>query len=269
MFTVHVISDLNLLYNEFTPESEYNIPDVDLVVLNGNIGVLPKRSQLYVEELCKKYPDTQFVFNYGFSEFYPNGIMPKVNEVINTTYEQRESLNENTPKNFTRLYRKNKLIKLRNGDIADVFCAFGFPYIYSFKGKWEDYIWYRNIIVKGIDDPRDPEITLPKGTTLCNHGSMPVWASQQWINEQNAIEFNLIRDWELNVREGSKILLTHINPIQDSRTTNQVVEFFNIHLHNGVWIGSNTYINNTLYLGARFYSNPGRGETARSLVITV
>jgi len=269
MFTVHVISDLYLLFNEFTPESEYNIPDVDLVIINGNIGILPKRGMLYVYELCKKYPSTQFVYNHGFIELYTIGVIPKVNEDMTITYEQRSFLNENYPKNLVQSYRKHKLIKLRNGHIADVFCAFGFPHVHSFKGEWKDTIWHKNIIVASTDDLNDSRITLPIGTSLASHGNFPIWASQDWINEQNKIEYTKIRDWELNVREGSKVLVTHINPVSDNRIVNQTVEFFNVHLHNGLWIGSNTPVTNTSYLGARFFSNPGRGEQARSLVIDV
>ena len=64
MIKVHVISDLFLGFNEFANPEDEVLPEVDLVILNGNIGHL-KRGMLYAETLCRKYPETQFVYNLG------------------------------------------------------------------------------------------------------------------------------------------------------------------------------------------------------------
>lgn len=267
MFTVHVISDLDLKFNEFTPETEQNIPDVDLVILNGNIALQRKRGMLYVEELCKKYPTTQFVYNYGFYELYFEGCVPKFKDEIVAATHARQTIYQGWPKNLHYLHRASKAIPLRNGDIADVFCCFGFPNIVNYRGHWEDHVWYKNIISDVTIDINDPRAILPKNTSRVVHGYLPIWATQEWINEQNQIEFEKVRDWELNVQVGHKVLVMHINPIKDSRCENQSLNFFQIHLDGGIWIGSNTRVSNTMYLGAKYISNPGRGADARSLVV--
>lgn len=271
MFTVHVISDLNLQFNEFTPESDKSIPDVDLVVLNGNIGTMPKRGQLYVEELCTKYPTTQFVYNPGFSELYPPGFIPKSkygNEIFNAI-KARTTHNKFWPKNLHCFPEESKRIVLRNGHVVDVFSAFGYPKIYKLNCPWEETIWFKNIVSEVTRDFNDPRAIIPKETSKVSHGDLAIWATQEWMNEQNEIEYKKIRDWELTYDDNSgyKILITHINPIKDSRCKNQVVDFFNIHLNEGLWIGSDTKVANVMYVGAKFVSNPGRGEEARSLVI--
>lgn len=275
MFTVHVISDLFLKFNEFTPESEKKLPDVDVVILNGNLAYSSKRAMLYVEELCSLYPTTQFIYNYGFSEMFPVGLIPKssygddVSEFVNAVFV-RINLNTDWPKNLHFLHRNSKRIVLRNHHVLDIFCTFGYPKIIRYNGEWEDTVWYKNVIMDVTTDITDPRVILPNDTSRVCHGDIPIWATQQYINEQNEKDFKKIREWELTYDENSgfKVLVTHMNPVKDSRCTGQVVDFFNIHLDKGLWIGSDTYVNNLMYLGAKFVSNPGRGEKARSLVIT-
>lgn len=269
MISVHVISDLDLKFNEFTPKTEETIPDVDLVILNGNIAYQPKRGMLYAETLCNKYPRTHFVYNFGFHELYTKGGFFKSRDELVSSVKSRANFNSNWPQNLHFFPEDYKRLTLRNGHKVDIFCAFGYPQIYSYKGSWEDHIWYKNIMVDMTQDIEDPRLVLPKDTSRVNHGHWPVWATKEWINEQNQIEFNKIKSWELNYDENSgfKILVTHINPVRDSRYENMSVDFFNMHLDKGMWIGSNTKVENTMYLGAKFISNPGRGEQARSLVI--
>jgi hypothetical protein len=268
MFTVHVISDLDLKFNEFTPETEQNIPDVDLVILNGNIALQRKRAMLYIEELCNKYPTTQFVYNYGFYELYYEGSIPKFKDEIIAATKSRQLIYKGWPKNLHYLHRENEIIKLRNGYIVDVFCCFGFPKIINYSGNWEDHIWFKNIIMDIARDIDDKRLILPNDTSRVCHGYMPVWATQEWVNEQNQIELEKVKTWELDYDEtsGYKILVTHINPVKDTRCSNQTLNFFNIHLDRRLWIGSNSKVTNMMYLGAKFISNPGRGTDARSLV---
>lgn len=272
MFRVHVISDLNLKFNEFTPENELNIPNVELVILNGNIAKNPKRGMLYAEQLCAKYPETQFVYNYGFYERFPIGIFPKSKygtEILNAT-KTRSNLNDQWPKNLHVFIDDRKILKLRNGHIADVYCAFGFPKILRSKTDWESSYLHRNCIIDTTRDIHDSRITLPEHTSKVSHGDIPVWATIEWFNEQNKLEFQKVRSWELNynAESGYKILAMHMNPIKDTRCIGLDVDYFDIHLNQGLWLGSDTPIDSTLYLGAKYISNPGRGAKARSLVFT-
>lgn len=270
MFRVHVISDLTLKFNEFTPKNELNIPDVELVILNGNIAKNPKRGMLYAEELCFRYPDVQFVYNYGLYERFPIGIIPKSkyeDEVLNSL-KIRSELNSSWPKNLHCFPGSRKIITLRNGHVADIYCALGFPKIIKSNIDWHDSYFYKNCIIDISMDITDTRLELPNNTSKVNHGDLPIWATQEWINNQNAKEFKEIRAWELDyhTNSGYKILVMHMNPINDSRCAGLDVDFFNIHLNNGLWVGSNTTVNNCMYLGAKYISNPGRGEEQRSLI---
>ena len=63
-FKVHLIHDLNYGFNEPTEAADLELPDCDLVILNGNLAEHGKRSMLYAYELCEKYPNIQFVYNH-------------------------------------------------------------------------------------------------------------------------------------------------------------------------------------------------------------
>ena len=61
---VHVLSNLDLKFHEFTPEEDEVIPDtVDLVIFCGGFSNRMKRSLLYCETLVEKYPDIKFILN--------------------------------------------------------------------------------------------------------------------------------------------------------------------------------------------------------------
>lgn len=267
MSTLHIISDLNLQFNEFTPFAEEKIPDVDLVILNDNIASTIKRGFLYVESLCFKYPDIQFVYNLGFNDLYDPGHIPKNDNEIVAAVEARIKFNKSWPKNLHSFYERSKEIQLRNGEIVDIFCSFGFPNIVAYEGAWEDHIWWRDIIYDVVRDINDPRAVLPANTSRVDHGWIPLWATQEWINSKNLQESNLIKTWLLNNENKNKILVTTINPVNDSRCIKQTVKFFNLNF-NGTWISSNTKLDMT-YNGARLITNPGRGEAVRSLVITL
>jgi len=268
MFSLHVISDLDLEFNEFTPKTEENIPDVDCVILNGNIGKHPKRGMRYVEELCEKYPQTQFVYNYGFHEYYPKGSLQKNTNEVAASLVTRQNFNKNWPNNLHCFLETSKQIKLRTGYTIDVFCAFGYPKINSYTGNWEDTIWNKFVVAELTRDINDPRLNLPKETSRVSHGEWPIWATPEWLNDKNQTEYQKIKKWEVtyDANSGYKILVTHINPLRDSRLENQKVEFFNIHLNNRLWVTANTKIEKTQYLGSKLISNPGRGQTARSSV---
>lgn len=268
MTKIHVISDLYLGFNEFSIEEE-QIPDVDLVILNGNIGLL-KRSMLYAETLCQKYPDTQFVYNYGHAECYKGP--PKYVEELDQGLEIRKNSNSTWPKNL-HWSKTPQSITLRNGHEINILCTYGYPNIRECSIPWTETAWYRDHLMEMYEDfPMDKyadgDWGRPRGTSPVNHGWYPLFASREWIQEQHQKEWKLVQDWEVNGK-GLKILVTHINPYKDSRCEGQKVSPYLIHLNHGYWIGSNVECNGALFLGAKLYSNPGRGPLARQKVITI
>ncbi len=98
-FKVHVIHDLMYGFNESTEFSDLNLPDVDLVIFNGNIGLNSKRTMLYATELTKKYPNVQFVLNFGWYEMYL-GHVPKTPYEFEDNISVRIQNSDDWPKNL-------------------------------------------------------------------------------------------------------------------------------------------------------------------------
>lgn len=270
MFKVHVISDLEYGFNEETDPQDTVIPDVDLVIFNGNLGVI-KRSILYANTLANKYPHIPMVFNFGEMERYWR-VMPKFEYEGEDNMVIRLNNNQGWPKN---LYWKDPrtdeplLIKMPNGQTVSVFSVYGFPKIVSYTGNWEDTNWYRNYCVQfELKDNLETWEEKPKETSFVSHGAVPVWATQSWVNKKFEEMETRIRNWEINLQHFG-ILVTHLNPYNDPRFKNCTVSPYLIHMDRGLWVTAKTRVNNINYLGAKLYSNPGRGEFARSQVIEV
>lgn len=266
MTKVHVISDLFLDFNEFSTEDEI-LPDVDLVILNGNIGQL-KRGMLYAETLAKKYKDFQFVYNLGEVELYEKAQVKHLRE-IQEQLQIRKNTNVTWPKNL-HYSEEPMMIKCRNGVYIDILCLYGFPKIYSTSCPWEDTNWHKLYTMDFFDD-ENPEgkYYKPKGTSNVRHGTVPVMANIDWINKMHLLEESKARKWELTNNNATKLLVTHINPYKDTRLKDQVTAPFLIHLHNMYWVASNTYVNDVLFLGSHLMANPGRGSIVRSNVFEV
>ncbi len=265
MIKVHVISDLDLGFNEFTDPIDETIPDVDLVIINGNIGNL-KRSALYAETLCLKYPNIQFVWNLGELERYWR-ITGKFTGETEENISFRKRTNPKWPKNLNWVSDDRMLITLGTGQTVDIFCTYGFPYIVDHTVDWRDIYWYKHYVA-GITYRVEEYLEKPKETSNVSHGSMPVWASKEWINDNHIRVENLLRKWEADIT-GYKILVTHINPYNDPRFANQSVRPYRIHLLDMLWVTANTPVDNINYLGAKLISNPGRGSKARGKVFEV
>jgi len=265
MANMHIISDLFLEYNEFSDSEEIIPSKADLVIFNGNIGKHIKRGFLYIEKLCKLYPDVQFVVNLGSSELFSN--YDKHVDEIPTGLELRRDNSPTWPKNL-HYSRDSMIIKLRDGTEVDVLCRYGYPYIYACNGRWEDTIWHRNhckAIVYGKDEIKHFK---PDATSDVLHGAIPVFATMQDINDLHEKEYLYVKKWEIQ-NTVIKILVTHINPYIDSRCRNLKVSPYNIHLERGYWIASDTYVDNIKFLGAKLYSNPGTGALARNRLFNI
>lgn len=266
MFTVHLISDLNLDFNEFSISDE-SLPDVDLVIINGNIGHL-KRGMLYAETLCKKYPNTHFIYNLGESELYINAHEKYIGE-LKEQLKVRQYSNSSWPVNL-HYSDKPILLKLRNGIEVDILCLYGFPKIHKTSIDWNQTNWYK-FYTAGMISHTDNiwGKFKPQGTSDVNHGGYPCMADIDWVNSMHLQEESLARNWELTNNNAKKILVTHINQYKDIRLTGQTASPYLIHLHNQYWLSSNTPANGVQFLGSNYYSNPGRGAVPRSKIIVM
>lgn len=267
MTKIHVISDLFLGFNEFSDDEEC-IPDVELVILNGNIGQL-KRAMLYVEKLCKKYPKTQFVYNLGELELHITSHIKTLKE-IETQLSIRKNTNSTWPKNL-HWSLDPMLIPCRNGQTIDIFCLYGYPKVHSLiSGTWEETNWSRYYTMD-IDNSVNPEglSYKPVETSNVYHGGVNIMADLAYIRNLNLEEETRARNWELTENNAPKILVTHINPYKDSRLTNQVVSPYLIHMNYKTWISSDTPCEGVMFLGGKLYTNVGRGKLARSKVFTI
>lgn len=266
-FTFHVISDTFFHHTENSQIDE-TIPDVDVVFINGNIGNSNERSLLYITGLCKKYQSTQFIYNPGFTELYTPGHIPKILGESRGILKLTQQLNKDWPINLHYTYGEAKLVKLRNNYSLDIMCLFGFPNIVKTHIDWQQTIWFKNIIADTTLDHTDVRFLKPTLTSDVKHGICPIWATQEWVNKKHQEEWNIARVWENNNSGHLKVLCTHINPIKDARCKDQLVQPYNIHLQNGLWIsGGDSFQAN--YVGAKFVSNPGRGSEVRSKVFVM
>lgn len=251
---IHVISDLFLRFNERSPDDEV-IPDSDLVVINGNIGH-PKRSMLYVETVCKKYPDIQFIYVLGETELHMS-ITKSVDEVEQSLKIRRDN-SVSWPKNLHYL-DSSKLITLKNETTVDVLTVYGFPKIHSVEGEWSDTHWAKYYVADYyhfLDKDPTGKWFKPEGTSSVDHGHIPIFSTMEWVNQQHELEKEKISNWLLD-RSHKKILISHINPYIDSRFDRQKLSSYDLDLTGITWISSKSQCNIN-FLNARLFSNPGR-----------
>lgn len=262
MIKVHVISDLFLGFNEFANPEDEVLPEVDLVILNGNIGHL-KRGMLYAETLCRKYPETQFVYNLGEYERFRDAL-DKYPDELYDSLKVRITSNPQWPKNLHCSIDPIELT-FKNGYKIDLLCTYGFPKIHSCSCPWEDTVWFREYPLSVTDNYAD---FAPPAADPVRLGTLQLWATIDLINEEHAREEARVKAWELNITS-KKILVTHLNPLKDSRCKDVETSPFSIHLNGGLWIAADTKVSNVQFLGARLESNPGRGSVARNNIITI
>lgn len=261
---IHVISDIFFRFNERVFEEE-EIPDVDLVIINGNIGAL-KRNMLYTETLCKKYPDIQFIYNLGNSEEHE--ALNKSNDEMSLALWIRSENSHHWPKNLHYPILNSKIITCKNGESFDIFCLHGFPKINSYEGEWTKTLWGKYYF-SGYSVDQDPtgKYYKPKETSFVNHGPLPVLSTPDYINNQHYLEETKLKNWKATNTSYRKLLVTHINPFNDSRITNQNISYYSLDFTGDIWIGSNTYCDGVDFLGAKLYSNPGRGISRQKIFV--
>lgn len=265
---IHLISDLFLGFNEFSTTEE-TIPDVDLVVLNGNLGLV-KRGMLYATTLCNKYPNTQFIYNLGQSELYFLGT-EKFEGEYKAQILNRKKLDPGWPSNLHLTFEDNIQLNLSNNRKLDIFCAYGFPRITKVKVPWKQTVWAKYHSGKVIN-PQDLEAKqyYPKGTSNVCHGTITLPVDIDHINYLHDQEWKKVKTWEITNNGAYKILITHINPYNDTRLVDQEINPYLIHLDKtALWLTSNNYCNGVQFLGGKLYANPGRGIDQRNQIIEV
>ena len=266
-FKIHLIHDLDYGFNEPTDPSDLELPDVDLVIFNGNLAEHGKRSIVYAYELCAKYPNIQFVYNDGYKERW-RGIVDKYKD------EYEESISMRThgadwPKNLhwkDPRSPKGLDIKLQTNQTISVWTAFGFPNIIDYEGNWEDTWFYCNISEGQIPVYELESDILPE-TDLKIFGDIDKWATEEYIQQKFIEQEKMIRTWEVTA-EHYCILVTHLNPHKDPRLEGISYKSYNIHLFERLWATTNQKAKAN-YVGADLVSNPGRGSGPRGKVLEV
>lgn len=267
MANVHIISDLNLGYNQHSaPEDEVIPADCDLLVINGNIGTHIKRSMLFVETMCHKYPHVPVIYNLGKNEGgYHNKHLGKNDHVSGVLLRQQVS--PSWPKNLHFSPLTPLKIEVA-GKKYDIMCAFGFPKIVS-ADDWEDSAWYKTVSFKTTTDH---SLFRPAGASEVWHGPFAVRATIEDINQRHNEEQETIRKWELDYDENSgyKILITAISPIRDPHCVGlSYIMYPDFHLYQRLWITAGVRCSGAIVRGANLVSNPGSGHVARQQLITV
>ena len=141
MINVHVISDYYLGFNEFTTTIDEDLPESDLVIVVGNMGLI-KRSMLYVEHLCKKYPAKQFIINVGRTE---DGLHQKNNTELSDGLTTRQMISEFWPSNLHYGHKKPIALTIKEQKL-EILCLHGFPHIVDESvdvNKWKSTSWYK------------------------------------------------------------------------------------------------------------------------------
>jgi hypothetical protein len=264
---VHVIHDLWYGFNEPTDPEDLNLPDVDIVILNGNLGYNSKRSTFYAFELANKYPDVQFVYNEGYTERYCHVVDKWVHE-LEDSMNVRIKNSDDWPKNIHWKDSRSKQgldILLRTGQTISVWPCFGFPEVIKYD-DWTETWFYHNVCEGQIPVYKLDYNILP-GTNLKIFGDITHWATPEFIKNHFQTQEDMIRDWEINAKHFG-IIVTHLNPYKDPRLDNIKYKGYKIHWLNRLWVTTQQE-NQINYLGGTLYSNPGRGSGPRSKFLEV
>ncbi len=275
-FKIHIIHDLMYGFTEPTSPEDLQLLDVDLVILNGNIGYTAKRSWHYAYQIAHLYPNIQFVFNDGYTERYQRIIDKNKHE-----YEDGMSVRQTQDKSWpSNLHWKNPrdeeglLILLQTGQTVAVWPCFGFPNVVSYD-DWDSTWFYKNI-AKGQIPVRTLESDLLPNSDLKLYGDRIVWSDPEFIKNHFIDQDSKLRNWETKqiAYKYYGIVVTHLNPYADPRLSNIKYSPYKIHLKgqegegDRLWVTTNQE-KNINFLGAKLYSNPGRGSIARGKVLEV
>lgn len=262
MIKVHVISDLRLFYNEFADPIDETIPECDLAILVGNIGYM-RRSMLYTETLCKKYPNTHFIYNMGRVE----GTNQKNETEMVDGLRTRQLLSSFWPKNLHYAYKEPITLTINDQPI-EVLSLHGYPSVAESVENdeiWKSHNWYK-YVSHGVTYNQN-DFKLP-GAANVDHGWFPICSTPALCREDHIKEDALIQDW-LSIETGAvKVLVSALSPSEDPCLPG--VEYvMHPNIKPDYWIFGGTKMNTVNNNGVVLYGNPGRGANPRGEILEI
>lgn len=261
MFKAHVISTLDLYDNEWADEIDETLPECDIVFIAGNNGTA-KRSMLFAETLCKKYPDVQFVYLNGKREL----IRQKVRTQISDGITARKTFSELWPDNLHFSFEKPISITIKDKKL-DILCLHGYPLVTDnvSNEEWKNTSWFK-FVNHGLTE--DPNYCRPEGISDATRGYFPIWSTPDLCLQDHNYEQEIVNRW-LNNKEPDtiQILVTSLSPVDDISLPNIPYTIFpNIKVDYWFAGGSDCDIATESYY---LHSNLGRGSVARGKVLTI
>ena len=257
MTKIHVISDLEYWINEFADPIEGELPDCDLVIVNGNLGQF-RRSMLYTEGMCQKYPNGTFIYNPGRRE----AARQKNRHELTAALTTRQKMSELWPKNLKYGFEKPIELNINNENFS-ILCMFGYPKITEKveTSVWHNTQWYKEV---NLGHRHDQAAYKPVGSADLYHGSYPLWTTPEMCSEEHDKEQVIVKEW-MNTCPDKKILITHLNPVNDPCLTGVNYQLYpDINHTEACWISAGLVNDDALN-----YSNAGRGESVRNRVLEI
>ena len=261
MLKIHVISNLWLEDNEWTTEIDETLPECDLVIVNGNCGIA-KRAMLYIEILCKKYPEKQFIYNLGSRDIAHQKSYTQIPDGLLV----RQLYSDLWPTNLHYSYKKPFKINIKDTSL-DVFCLHGYPNVVENAApdsNWKSTLWYRNFYHEITHDQ-----TKFKASEAANvyHGHYPIWSTPNLCRKDHDVELETINDWLSTPSDGYKVLVTTFSPFHDLTLPNIEYTMYE-NIQPDYWFVGGAKID-TILGKCQLHGNPGRGSLARNTVFTM
>ena len=235
---IHIISDLNINYQDFAKEQDIISQPCSYIIVTGNFCKENKRSMIYIEKLSRNYPDAHIIFNFGLFD------------VMGKPYEGIRSMLDVKINEFKK-FDKNIYFPLKPQIIGnyDFLCTFGWCYI-SDEEEFKRSNLVNETIISWDGEFYIDDVLMSK--------KFPKVYTIDFVNEQAALEEETIRQW-LNIDNGKqKILVTAQGPDSENifKTTNVEV-FPNLDLSGIVWVtgGVSDYVGD--YKNCRLIKLPG------------
>jgi hypothetical protein len=225
--------------------------------MNGNIGAF-RRSMLYTEGMCQKYPNLTFIYNPGRRE----AARQKNRFEMTTALTFRQNVSELWPKNLKYGFQKPIDLFINNEKLS-VLCMFGYPKITEKveTSGWHQTQWYKEV---NLGHRHDQAAYKPVGSADIYHGSYPHWTTPEICSEEHDKEQTIVKEW-METCPDKKILITHLNPFNDPCLTGVNYQLYPDINHKEVcWISSGLVNEEKLN-----YSNAGRGASARTRIFEI
>lgn len=239
---IHIISDINIDYQDFAEDQNLISQDCGYIIVTGNIAMDMKRTMIYIEQLASIYPNTKIIFNFGLFD------------VMGVPYEGIRSLLDAKVNDFSK-FNKNIYFPLKNTVLGnyDFLCTFGWPYI-SDEIEFKQSNLLNNTMISW-----DAEFYID-GIFISNKFRRDF--TLDFVNNQAADEEARIKQWLTTDLGKQKILVTGQGPDSENILKTTKFEMFpNLDLKNVVWItgGSSDYIGP--YKNCRLIRLPGRDRS--------